>query len=135
MSSPHQRNSRVLSGVALGAATLLLAACGSSSTPSTSSGGSSSSPASTLPKTLVFSPLSLAPPALKGLSEGVKGYGGKQGWEVIVQDPNFDPTKQVQQLNEVIDSGRAGAVWMIAVAPSSMGAVSRRRRARACRSW
>ena len=123
MSSPHQRNSRVLSGVALGAATLLLAACGSSSTPSTSSGGSSSSPASTLPKTLVFSPLSLAPPALKGLSEGVKAYGGKQGWEVIVQDPNFDAAKQVQQLTEVIDSGRAGAVWTIAVAPSSMGAL------------
>jgi len=123
VSSPHQRNSRVLSGVALGAATLLLAACGSSSTPSTSSGGGSSSPASTLPKTLVFSPLSLAPPALKGLSEGVKAYGGKQGWEVIVQDPNFDAAKQVQQLTEVIDSGRAGAVWTIAVAPSSMGAL------------
>ena len=45
---------------------------------------------STLPKTLVFSPLSLAPPALKGLSEGVKGYAGSKGWDVIVQDPNFD---------------------------------------------
>jgi ABC-type sugar transport system substrate-binding protein len=79
--------------------------------------------ASTLPKTVVFSPLSLAPPALKGLSEGLKGYAGKNGWEVIVQDPNFDPTKQTQQLNEVIDSGRAGAAWVIANAPKSMGPV------------
>ena len=121
MSSPLQRNSRVLSGVALGAATLLLAACGSSSTPSTSSGGGSSAPASTLPKTLVFSPLSLAPPALKGLSVGVTGYGKSKGWETIIQDPNFDPTKQTTDLNAVLDSGRAGAAWVIAVAPQSMG--------------
>ncbi len=44
-----------------------------------------------LPKTLVFSPLSLAPPALKGLSEGVQAYGKSKGWQVLVQDPNFDP--------------------------------------------
>jgi ABC-type sugar transport system substrate-binding protein len=136
-----------VSAVALGTATFLLAACGSSSSGSTAAGStaaSSAGPASSagessaagtspsaaspaaagnLPKTLVFSPLSLAPPALKGLSEGVKGYAGQKGWEVIVQDPNFDPTKQTQQLNEVIDSGRAGAAWVIANAPSSMGPV------------
>ncbi|MFD0577533.1 sugar ABC transporter substrate-binding protein [Dactylosporangium darangshiense] len=71
----------------------------------------------------MFSPLSLAPPALKGLSEGVKGYASSKGWEVIVQDPNFDATKQTQQLNEVISSGRAGAAWIIAVAPKSMGQI------------
>src|SRR4051794_14703603 len=100
----------------------LTAACGGSS----SSGGSSSADATSgkqLPKTLVFSPLSLAPPALKGLSEGVKGYAKSKGWEVIVQDPNFDATKQTQQLNEVISSGRAGAAWVIAVAPKSMGQI------------
>jgi ribose transport system substrate-binding protein len=69
----------------------------------------------------VFSPLSLAPPALKGLSEGVKGYAGSQGWQVLVQDPNFNPTKQTQDLAAVLDSGRAGAAWIIAVAPQSMG--------------
>jgi ABC-type sugar transport system substrate-binding protein len=100
------------------AAALLLAACGSSGTsgsnPASTAGGKS------LPKTLVFSPLSLAPPALKGLSEGVKGYAGSKGWTVLVQDPNFDATKQTQQLNEVLSAGRAGAAWVIAVAPSSM---------------
>jgi len=146
VSSPARRPRRPLTVAAVGAATLLLAACGSGSSGGASSAASSAAPAassaaatdaasspaaatsaaaatSSLPKTLVFSPLSLAPPALKGLSEGVKGYAGKQGWEVIVQDPNFDATKQTQQLNEVIDSGRAGAAWVIANAPTSMGPV------------
>lgn len=113
--SPHPaRRARVLSGLAIGAVTLLVAACGSTSTGSGAAGGAA------LPKTLVFSPLSLAPPALKGLSEGLKGYAGSKGWEVVVQDPNFDATKQVQNLTAVLDSGRAGAAWIIAVAPQSM---------------
>lgn len=129
MTTFRRRHARALSGTALAATTLLLAACGSSSSSETSTPAASSSDsaaasspaASTLPKTLVFSPLSLAPPALKGLSVGVKGYAGSKGWDVIVQDPNFDPTKQAQQLSEVLDSGRAGAAWVIAVAPKSMG--------------
>ena len=121
MSTPFRRPGRSLSGLAvLGAVSLLLSACGSSGGAASSS-SSSGAAASKLPKTLVFSPLSLAPPALKGLSVGVKGYAGSKGWDVIVQDPNFDPTKQAQQLSEVLDSGRAGAAWVIAVAPKSMG--------------
>jgi len=110
---------RPLLAAALAAPLLLTAACGDSS----SGGSSGTNTASKLPKTLVFSPLSLAPPALKGLSEGVKAYAPSQGWEVIVQDPNFDATKQTQQLNEVISSGRAGAAWVLAVAPKSMGQI------------
>ena len=122
MSTFRRRHARALSGTALAATTLLLAACGSSSSPSNTAAASSPA-ASTLPKTMVFSPLSLAPAALKGLAEGVKGYGASQGWEVIVQDPNFDPNKQTQQLNEVISSGRAGAAWVIANAPGAMGSI------------
>jgi len=108
--------------LALGIAAAALTACGSDS-GSGSSGTSGDAAAGKLPRTLVFSPLSLAPPALKGLSEGVKGYAGSKGWDVIVQDPNFDATKQTQQLNEVLSSGRAGAAWVIAVAPKSMGPI------------
>jgi ABC-type sugar transport system substrate-binding protein len=104
--------------VAVVAGLMLTTAC-TTSDPGTSTGPK---PAS-LPKTLVFSPLSLAPPALKGLSEGVKAYAAAKGWEVIVQDPNFDAATQTQQLNEVISSGRAGAAWVIAVAPKAMGDV------------
>jgi ABC-type sugar transport system substrate-binding protein len=133
VSSTRSRRGRAVSGLAVGTATLLVAACGSSSGGSTTSNAATGSPAaapasaaaatSKLPKTLVFSPLSLKPPALKGLSEGVKGYGGSQGWQIIVQDPNFDPAKQTQALNEVISSGRAGAAWVIAVAPPTMAGV------------
>jgi ABC-type sugar transport system substrate-binding protein len=119
MSSLSWRTRRAALILSIGVAALVASACSSNS-------GTSNPPASggsTLPKTLVFSPLSLAPPALKGLSEGVKGYAGSKGWDVIVQDPNFDPTKQTQQLNEVLSSGRAGAAWVIAAAPASMGPV------------
>jgi ABC-type sugar transport system substrate-binding protein len=111
---------RTALAAAVAAPLLLTAACGNSS----GSGSTSADAAgSKLPQTLVFSPLSLAPPALKGLSEGVKGYAKSKSWEVIVQDPNFDATKQTQQLQEVISSGRAGAAWVIAVAPKSMGQI------------
>jgi ABC-type sugar transport system substrate-binding protein len=117
MSAFQGRPRRAVTAAAIATTTLLLiAACGSSS-----DSPASSAAAGELPKTLVFSPLSLAPPALKGLSEGVKGYASSKGWQVIVQDPNFDATKQSQQLNEVISSGRAGAAWIIANAPKSMG--------------
>lgn len=109
---------RATIGIALaGAVSLLLAACDSTGTGTdTPSAGTGA----TLPKTLVFSPLSLAPPALKGLSEGVQGYGKSKGWEVQVQDPNFDPTKQAQSLNSVISSGVAGALWVISVNPGAL---------------
>jgi ABC-type sugar transport system substrate-binding protein len=162
VSNSPRRQPRAVSGLALGAATVLLAACssssgstaaagsstggaaaattgssaatatsagaaasmsasGSSAASSTGAAASTKPAASNLPKTLVFSPLSLAPPALKGLSVGVKGYSASKGWTVIVQDPNFNPTKQTQDLSAVINSGRAGAVWVLAVAPQSMG--------------
>jgi ABC-type sugar transport system substrate-binding protein len=116
VSTRRRRQTRATVGIAMvAAAGLLLAAC------TTSDGDTGGTKPAVLPKTLVFSPLSLAPPALKGLSEGVKAYAGSKGWEVIVQDPNFDAAKQTQQLNEVLDSGRAGAAWVIAVAPQAMG--------------
>jgi len=102
--------------LALGTAVALLAACSSGTTPAATSSG----PAKALPKTLVFSPLSLQPPALKGLSEGVQGYGKSKGWQIQVQDPNFDPNKQAQSLNSVISSGVAGALWIIAVNPGAL---------------
>lgn len=103
---------------------LTVGACGSDPTDPAaaaddvaSSAGSDGAQAT---QTLVFSPLSLAVPALKGLSEGLQGYGGSQGWEVVVQDPNFDPTKQVTDLQAVISSGKASAVWVIPVAADAV---------------
>jgi ABC-type sugar transport system substrate-binding protein len=114
MSTPRRRVVRAVSGLTVCA--FALAACGTSgdNTPASSSG-------TKLQKTVVFSPLSLQPPALKGLADALTGYSKSKGWKAIVQDPNFDPTKQNQQVSEVLSSGRAGAVWVIAVAPKSMG--------------
>jgi ABC-type sugar transport system substrate-binding protein len=114
MSRSRRRVVRAVSGLTVCA--FALAACGTSgdNTPTSSSG-------TKLQKTIVFSPLSLQPPALKGLADALTGYSKSKGWKAIVQDPNFDPAKQNQQVNEVLSSGRAGAVWVIAVAPKSMG--------------
>lgn len=116
MSTSRRRGLRALSGLGVCALSIALAGCGTSGTPSST--GSTSG--TKLQKTILFSPLSLQPPALKGLSDALKGYAGSKGWKVVVQDPNFDPAKQNQQVNEVLSSGKAGAVWVLAVAPKSM---------------
>lgn len=131
MSTTRSCRTRVLTGVAAGTAALTLAACGSSSGGGVTSAAAKSSTTSTtgasnasnLPKTLVFSPLSLKPPALRQLAQGVQGYAGSQGWKVVLQEANFDPSTQVQQLNAVISNGTVGAAWVLAVAPTSMGSL------------
>lgn len=95
----------------------LLAACGSSDTQPAAGSDSDSGSGDT--KTLVFSPLALKIPAMQQLSEGVKHYAEEQGYEVIVQDPNLDPQKQVTDLQTAIESGKADAVWAIMVAPEA----------------
>ena len=118
-------SARRAAALVAGGILFFLAACGSGSTQSADPSASSSDGASaaTTGKTIVFSPLGLQIPAMKGLSEGVTGYGTSQGFEVIVQDPNLDPQKQVTDLQSVIESGKASGVWAIAVQPTSMAAL------------
>ena len=70
---------------------------------------------------------------MKGLSEGVTGYGESKGYEVLVQDPNLDPQKQVTDLQSVIESGRVAGAWAIMIAPPRCAAWCRRRRRKRCR--
>jgi ABC-type sugar transport system substrate-binding protein len=95
----------------------LLAACGSTQ-PADGSSGDSGSKAEN--KTIVFSPLGLQIPAMQGLSKGVQGMGKAAGYTVIVQDPKLNPQKQVTDLQSVVETGKAGGVWALAVQPSSM---------------
>jgi ribose transport system substrate-binding protein len=74
-------------------------------------------------KTIAFSPLALSIPAMKGLSEGATDYGKSKGYDVLVQDPNLDPQKQVTDLQSVIESGRVAGAWAIVIAPPSMQAL------------
>jgi len=125
-----RRGTTIAIGAAATAALLSLAACSSSSSssgsPAAATGnGAGASSSGTLPHTLVFSPLSLQPPALKGLSVGVQAYGKSKGWSVQVQDPNYNASTQQTELNAVINSGVAGALWVIAVDQSSMDTVLR----------
>lgn len=117
-------SARRLAAAFAGGSLFLLAACGSGSTQSADPSAASSGGGSTATgKTIVFSPLGLQIPAMKGLSEGVTGYGKSKGFEVIVQDPNLDPQKQVTDLQSLIESGKASGAWAIAVQPTSMAAL------------
>jgi len=95
-----------------------LAACGGgTSSADSGSGDAGSGDSGSASKTIAFSPIGLAIPAMKGLSEGVTGYGKSKGYDVIVQDPNMDPQKQVTDLTSVIESGRVDGAWAIMIAP------------------
>jgi len=112
----HRRAALVVTAVS---SVALLAACGGSTQPADGSGSGSDSSA----KTLVFSPLGLQIPAMKQLSDGIKAYAASKGFDVIVQDPGLDAQKQVTDLQSVVQSGRADAVWAIMVQPSSATAL------------
>jgi ABC-type sugar transport system substrate-binding protein len=114
---PHGPRRTILTAAAAGCLAFV-AACGSGGTqPATGSGAGGGGDKT---KTIAFSPLALKIPAMKGLSEGVKAYGSGKGYTIIVQDPNLDPQKQVTDLKSVVESGRAGGAWVIAVQPSAL---------------
>ena len=100
------------------------AACGGdTSSADSGSGDAGSGDSGSAGKTIAFSPIGLAIPAMKGLSEGVTGYGKSKGYEVLVQDPNMDPQKQVTDLTSVIESGRVDGAWAIMIAPPAAAAL------------
>ena len=117
MKTPSKRSRAALVGLTAGSLALL-AACGSGETQAAD--GSTSGDGD---KTIAFSPLALKIPAMKGLSEGVTHYGDSKGYEVLVQDPNLDPQKQVTDLQSVIESGRVAGAWAISIDASSMKAL------------
>ncbi len=124
MSTRRRRHRRATIGMAAAAAAgLLLAACSSSSSSSgipAANAGAGGGSSGKLPHTLVFSPLALSIPAMKQLSQGVQAYAGSKGWKVQIQDPNYSANTQATELNNVVNSGVAGAVWIIGVEPSSL---------------
>jgi ribose transport system substrate-binding protein len=115
------KHARAVVAALAGCSLVLLAACGGDTQPADGSAAASSAAGGS--KTIVFSPLALKIPAMKGLSEGVKAYGSGHGYEVIVQDPDLNPQKQVTDLQSVIESGRAAGAWAIVIQPSSMQAL------------
>lgn len=76
-------------------------------------------------KTIAFSPIGLAIPAMQGLAQGFKAVGTGMGYNTIVLDPGLNPVKQATQLTQVINSGKANAVWAISIKPDANKAVAR----------
>lgn len=98
---------------ALLAAAAVVTACSSSTQQS----------AQTANKTLLFSPAALAIPTLKTESETITSLAEAAGWKVSVVDPNFQATTQVQQIQQGISSGQAGAVWVVPVDAKALSSV------------
>jgi ABC-type sugar transport system substrate-binding protein len=127
--------------LAVGTAGLMLVGCGSSPSgsvalessgaPSTAAVAVGAAPASTSTRrTLVFSPLSRAPLSLYAFAETVRGYAKTQGWDVVVQDPGFDPSSQIQQLDQVIAAGKAKAGWVVPLSPAALRSTIAKARAK-----
>ena len=112
-----------LAAIAVGSLTFLAACGGDTSAADGGDAGSGDSTDSASADggseggTIAFSPIALSIPAMKGLSEGVTGYGESKGYKVIVQDPNLDPQKQVTDLTSVVESGAVDGAWAIMIAP------------------
>jgi ABC-type sugar transport system substrate-binding protein len=111
--NPFRPGAGLVAVVAL--AGLLLTACGSSS----------GAEAGNLPQTIVFSVPSLQVEAMKQMATGVEALVEPKGWTVVAQDGNMDGQQQAQQLSIVVASGTAGALWIIAISPSSLTQVLR----------
>jgi ribose transport system substrate-binding protein len=114
------KHARAALAAAAACSLALLAGCGDPEPVDGSGGGGGEGTES---RTVAFSPLALKIPAMKGLSEGVQHYGEEKGYEVIVQDPDLNPQKQVTDLQSVVESGRVDGAWVIAVAPESLQAL------------
>lgn len=119
------KHHRTAAAVLAAGSLVLLAACGSDPAPADGAASSSSADSASDggSQTIAFSPLALKIPAMKGLSEGVTHYGESKGYDVLVQDPDLNPQKQVTDLQSVIESGRVAGAWAISIDAASMKAL------------
>lgn len=124
MPQPLKSGRTVLAAVAAAGSLVLLSACSGTTQPADAGGGGGTAGGGGgASKTIAFSPLGLQIPAMQDLSKGVQGYGGSKGYQVIVQDPALDPQKQLTDLQSIIESGRVGGAWVIAIQPSALSAL------------
>ena len=106
-----------LAAIAVGSLTFLAACGGDASSGGNPAADDTAGSGDSGTKTIAFSPIGLAIPAMKGLSEGVTHYGESKGYKVVVQDPNMDPQKQVTDLTTAVESGSVDGAWAIMIAP------------------
>lgn len=97
--------------------TLVLAGCGSDGT---SAGAGSDGGSSKKGGTLAFATVSSRISVISELKDDVTEYMKSQSVKVIVQDANFDPSKQSQQLTTAINNGQVQSAWIFPAAPESL---------------
>jgi len=97
--------------------TLALAGCGAGGTSNGAGSHGGSSPGG---GTLAFATVSQRISVISALADDVTQYMKSQGVHVIVQDANFDPSQQAQQLTTAINNGQIQAAWIFPVAPEAL---------------
>ena len=107
-----KRLSKLQAAVAAGVMTLALAGCGDAD--GADGGGSKGG------GTIAFATVSPRISVISALGDDVETYMKTQGVEVIVQDANFDPSKQAQQLTTAINNGQIKGAWIFPVAPEAL---------------
>lgn len=103
--------SRPWAAAAAAVMTLALAGCGGADG---ADGGSSKG------GTIAFATVSPRISVISALGDDVTKYMKTEGVEVIVQDANFDPSQQAQQLTTAINNGQIKAAWIFPVAPEAL---------------
>jgi ABC-type sugar transport system substrate-binding protein len=94
-----------------------LAGCG---TAGTSQGAASGSAGSRAGGTIAFATVSQRISVISALGDDVNRYMTSHGIHVIVQDANFDPSQQAQQLTTAMNNGQIKAAWVFPVAPEAL---------------
>lgn len=70
--------------------------------------------------TIAFSTVSTQIPVIASLSEKATEVLGRSGYEVTVQDSQFDPVKQAQQIQQAVNTGSIDGAWIFPVAAESL---------------
>jgi hypothetical protein len=70
--------------------------------------------------TIAFATVSPRIAVISALGDDVTQYMKSQGMNVIVQDANFDASKQAQQLTTAMKNGQIQAAWIFPVAPEAL---------------
>lgn len=102
---------------ALGLAALALTGCTGSASDAAPA---SDDAATTEGGTVAFASLSPQVPIISALGDQAAEILGGAGFDVVVQDANFDPVQQAQQLEQAANTGSIIGAWIFPVAPEAL---------------
>ncbi|NTW40932.1 MAG: sugar ABC transporter substrate-binding protein, partial [Cellulomonadaceae bacterium] len=120
---------RLSAGALLLSVGLTLTACsGGTAAPASSDAASASTAdasqtAQTTALRIGFIPPTMTVPAFQGLAQGLEAAGAEFGDTVVTAESNFDPTTQLQTIEQWVELGQIDALWVIPVAAPTLTAV------------